>query len=250
MPDTDSSKPVTPHSDARFATTHWTVVLAAGSPDSSRYQQALEALCQSYWYPLYAYLRHTGYDAHQAEDYTQGFFATLLEKQSLRTADPKQGRFRSYLLGAFKHFLSDQRDHDRAQKRGGGRDILSLDFAEAESRYSFEPAATLSPEELFQKSWVLTLLDRTLIRLRDEAVKAGNERVFSYLKTFLTGDRGSVTYRVAAEQLGMTEGAVRTAVHRLRRRYRELLQDEIAQTLSSEGEMEEEIRDLFNACAT
>ncbi len=246
----ESNSPIsTPFKEGRFATTHWTVILAAGSPDSSRYHQALETLCQTYWFPLYAYLRRQGYDAHQAEDYTQGFFATLLEKQGLRTADPKQGRFRSYLLGALKHFLSDQRDYERAQKRGGGRPALSLDLADAETRYAIEPGTTLSPEQLFEKSWALTLLDRTLARLRAEAIKAGNEQLFDHLKRSLTRNLDSVAHRTAAQQLGMTEGAVRTAVHRLRQRYRTILRDEIAQTVSSQDEIEAEIRDLFNAFA-
>lgn len=250
MAKTDPSKPETRRSHARFATTHWTIVLAAGSPDSSRYHEALETLCRSYWYPLYAYLRHTGYDAHRAEDYTQGFFATLMDKQGLRAADPKRGRFRSYLLGALKHFLADRHDYERAQKRGGGRNVLSLDFTEAETRYAIEPVMTLSPEDLFAKSWAVILLGRTLERLRDEAIKAGNERRFEHLKTFLAGDNGTVTYQTVAEQLDISEGAVRTAVHRLRERYRDLLRDEIAQTVSSAQEIEAEIRDLFDACAS
>lgn len=250
MSESDSSKPQTSPSHARFAPTHWTVVLAAGSPGSSRYHQAMETLCRSYWFPLYAYLRRKGYDTHRAEDYTQEFFANLMDKQGLRSVDPKQGRFRSYLLGALKHFLADRHDYEQARKRGGGREILSLNFSEAETRYAIEPAISLSPEALFVKSWALMLLDRTLARLREEAVKSDNERRFEHLKSFLTGDRGAVTHQTAAEQLGMSEGAVRTAVHRLRGRYREILREEIAQTVSSPDQIEAEIRDLFNACAS
>ncbi len=243
----DSHVSSTPTGTSRFATTHWSVVLTAGSPESPHYQEALETLCQTYWFPLYAYLRRWGYDRHQAEDCTQGFFATMIEKQGLRLVDSGRGRFRSYLLGALKHFLADEYDHDRAQKRGGGHKVLPLDFIEAETRYSGGPAHELSPEKLFQRSWALMLLDRALKRLREEAAKANNELLFDRLKTYLTGDRSSVPYSVMAEKLGMTEGAVRTAVHRFRLSYRRLLRQEIAQTVSSQDEVEEELRDLFNA---
>jgi RNA polymerase sigma-70 factor (ECF subfamily) len=206
----------------------------------------LSALCETYWFPIYAFLRRQGYSTHQAEDCTQEFFATLIEKQGLRLVDSERGRFRSYLLGALKHFLADEYDRKRAQKRGGSREILSMDFIDAETRYSCEPAHELSPERLFQKSWALVLLDRTLKRLREEAAKSKNEPLFDQLKIYLTGGCSSPPYGIIAEELGMTEGAIRTAVHRFRMSYRRLLREEIAQTVSSQDEVEEELKDLFN----
>lgn len=231
--------------NAHFATTHWSVVLAARTPSSPGYLRALGALCETYWYPVYAFLRRQGYSTHQAEDYTQGLFTKLIEKQGLRLVDSEQGRFRSYLLGALKHFLADEHDHDRAQKRGGGREILPMDFMDAETRYCYEPIHELSPEKLFQKSWALMLLERALKRLRDEAIKTKNERLFDQLKMYLTGDLSPGPYSVIARRLGMTEGAVKTAVHRFRVSYRRILREEISQTVSSQAEVEEELRDLF-----
>lgn len=239
----------TPPGTSRFATTHWSVVLAAGSPSSSHYQEALGTLCRTYWFPLYAYLRRNGYDTHQAEDHTQAFFTYLLEKRGLRVVDPERGKFRSFLLATLKHFVADERDRARAQKRGGGRKILPLDFENAETRYSFEPAHQLSPEKLFEKSWALTVLARTMARLKAESVSTNKQKLFDRLKIYLTAKRDSIPYRDVAAELDMTEGAVKVAVHRLRTRYRELLRDEIAQTVAAEGEIDEEIRDLFTALA-
>ena len=239
----------TPHGDGRFATTHWSVVRAAGRPDSVHYRQALETLCQTYWFPLYAYLRRHGNNAHRAEEYTQAFFTRLLERQSVRLADPKRGKFRSFLLASLKHFLSDRRGHDQAKKRGGGRKILSLDFENAETQYTLEPAERLSPEKLFERSWALTILETTMARLQSEATSEKKKKLFEHLKVYLTAKKSSVPCSEAGEKLGMTEGAVRVAVHRLRRRYRELLRHEIAQTVSSEEEIDQEIRDLFTALA-
>lgn len=233
----------------RFATTHWSVVRAAGRPDSVHYRQALETLCRTYWFPLYAYLRRQGYDRESAQEHTQAFFARLLEKHSVRLADPKRGKFRSFLLMSLKNFLADERDRERAKKRGGGRKILSLDFENAESRYSLEPADRLSPQKVFERSWALTVLERTMARLQAEADTEKKGKVFDHLKVYLTIKESSVPYSDAAERLEMSEGAVRVAVHRLRRRYRELLRDEIAQTVCSEEEIDQEIRDLFSALA-
>ena len=231
----------------RFATTHWSVVLAAGRPKSASYQQALETLCQTYWFPLYAYLRRHGCNSHQAQDYTQAFFTALLDKGGLGLADPKRGKFRSFLLASLKHFLSNERARARAKKRGGGKKVLSLDFENAESQYALEPRDELSPEKLFERSWALTVLDRAMARLQDEAVSTKKQKSFERLKSYLTADKGSAPYRDAAVELDMTEGAVRIAVHRLRKRYRELLRDEIAQTVTSDDQIDEEIRDLFTA---
>jgi len=231
----------------RFATTHWSVVLAAGRPKSASYRQALETLCGTYWFPLYAYLRRQGYDSHQAQDYTQAFFTNLLDKGGLGLADPKRGKFRSFLLASLKHFLSNERARARAKKRGGGRKALSLDFENAESQYALEPRDELSPEKLFERSWALTVLARTMARLQAEAVSTNKLKLFDRLKIYLTAEKGSVPYHNAAAELDMTEGAVRVAIHRLRRRYRELLRDEIAQTVTSDDQIDEEIRDLFTA---
>ncbi len=233
----------------RFATTHWSVVLAAGRPESARYQQALETLCRTYWFALYAYLRRQGYNAHEAEDHIQAFFACLLEKRGLRLVDPKRGRFRSFLLTALKHFLSNERARADAQKRGGGRKLLSLDIENAENQYIREPRDELSPEKLFERSWALAVLDRTMARLQAEAANAKKQNIFECLKAYLTADKGAIPYHEMAAKLKMTEGAVKVAVHRLRRRYRDLLRDEIAQTVTTEEQISEEIRDLFTALA-
>lgn len=221
--------------------------MAAGRPKSTSYQQALETLCKTYWFPLYAYLRRHGYDSSLAEDYTQAFFAGLLEKHGLRLADPKRGKFRSFLLGSLKHFLSNERARARAKKRGGGRKVISLDFENAESQYAREPRDELSPEKLFERSWALTVLAQTMARLQAEAVTANKRELFDRLKVYLTAEKGSVPYHDVAAELGMAKGTVRVAVHRLRRRYKELLRDEIAQTVTSEEEIDEEIRHLFTA---
>ncbi len=231
----------------RFATTHWSVVMAAGRPKSASYRQALETLCQTYWFPLYAYLRRHGYDSHQAEDYTQAFFAGMRPGGGLRLADPKRGKFRSFLLVSLKHFLSNERARARAKKRGGGRKVLSLDFQNAESQYALEPRDELSPEKLFERSWALTVLARTMARLQAEAISANKQKLFDRLKVYLTAEKSSVPYRDAAAELDMAESALRVAVHRLRKRYREMLRDEIAQTVTSDDQIDEEIRDLFAA---
>jgi len=224
-------------------------VLAAGKSSSPDQKQALETLCQSYWFPLYAYLRRRGYDSHQAEDYTQGFFADMLEKHDLRAADPKCGKFRSFLLATLKHFIADERDRARAKKRGGGRKLLSLDFQDAESQYVLEPVDQLSPEKLFEKSWALTVLDQTMARLKAEFTRRNKQELFDHLKVYLTTEKDAIPYRNMAVELKMTEGSVRVAVHRLRRQYRKLLRDEVAQTVADEGQIDEEMGYLFAALA-
>lgn len=233
----------------RFATTHWSVVLAAGQPTSARYREALQTLCRTYWFPLYAYLRRQGYDTHQAQDYTQAFFTRLLEKDGLRLADPNRGKFRSFLLAALKHFLANESDRIRAQKRGAGREILSLDVEDAEGKYALEPVEQLSPERLFERSWALAVLERTMARLQAESASTNKQKLFEHLKVYLTAEKSSVPYRDVAAKLDMTEGAVKVAVHRLRQRYRELLRDEIAQTVTSQEQIDEEIQELFKALA-
>lgn len=233
--------------NGRFTTTHWSVVLTAGSPESSRYQEALETLCQTYWFPLYAYLRRQGYDRHQAEDYTQAFFTRLLEKHGLRLADPKRGKFRSYLLGALKHFLADERDRAQALKRGGKHKLLSIDSKNAENQYALEPTNQLSPEKLFERSWALTMLKKAMSRLEAESASLQKQKVFEHLVVYLAPTEKIAPYREVAARLSMTEAAVKVAVNRLKKRYRELLRDEIAQTVTNEEQVEEELCELFTA---
>ena len=233
----------------RFATTHWSVVLAAGKSSAPRQKQALETLCQSYWFPLYAYLRRRGCESHEAEDLTQAFFARILEKKDLRTADPKCGRFRSFLLVRLKGFLSDEHDRARAKRRGGGRKVLSLNGENAEGQYSLEPVTKLSPEMLFEKAWALTVLERTMGRLEADMANKNRKNLFDRLKVYLTTDKDAIPYQDVAAELSMTEGSVRVAVHRLRRQYRRLLRDEIAQTVGDEDQIDEEMGSLFAALA-
>lgn len=246
MPD-QNPKFSTPSGAGQFATTHWSLILAAGDSASTQHEPALSTLCQTYWFPLYAYLRRRGYSSHEAEDYTQGFFAGILERKGLQRADPKYGKFRSFLLASLKNFLADERDRARAQKRGGDKKVLSLDFDAAAGRYADAPAHGLSPEKLFERAWALTVLTGAAERLKAESAASGKQRLFDCLKVYLTAERDVVSYRRAAEKLNMTEGAVKVAVHRLRRRYRELVRDEIAQTVTTEAQIDEEIRDLFAA---
>ncbi len=227
-----------------FAATRWSIVLAAGRRSSPDSQQALESLCRAYWYPLYAYVRRRVSDVHQAQDLTQEFFATLLERNALRAADRKRGRFRSFLLAACKNFLADEWDKGRAIKRGGGRKTFSLDLASGERRFSLEPADTQSPEMLYEKQWALTFLDHVLSRLRDECIAKGKVNHFEALKPFIAGAGAPGGYQSAGAALGMNEAAAKTAAHRLRRRYREILRAEIAETIAELGDVDDEIRRL------
>jgi RNA polymerase sigma factor (sigma-70 family) len=232
-----------------FVTTHWSVVLAAGRNDTTRARQALAGLCQTYWYPLYAYVRRRGNSPHDAQDLTQEFFAHLLERQSLAGADPACGRFRSFLLTAMNHFLIHEWHKARAKKRGGGGQIVSLDLAAAEDRFDLEPADLATPDKIFDKQWALTLLDGVLNRLESEYQRGGKHDLFTALKQTLTGSRESQPYVELAVTLGMNEGAVKVAVHRLRKRYRELIRAEIAHTLDPSQDIEEEMRHLTSALA-
>lgn len=229
----------------KFATTRWSVVLHAGRHDTPNARTALEQLCRTYWYPLYTHVRRHGHASHQAEDLIQEFFARLLEKQTLGLADPKRGRFRSFMLTALDHFLADERDRARALKRGGGAETLSLDLAAAERRYDLEPADGSAPDRAFDRQWAIALLETVLHRLEQEYQHAGKTALFAALKETLTGTRESQPYGKLAAQLGMNEGAVKVAVHRLRQRYRTCLQGEIAHTVSSPEEAGEEMRHLF-----
>lgn len=231
----------------QFATTHWSLVLAARGGDSPQSRAALAELCAAYWYPLYAYVRRRGHDADEAQDLTQGYFARLLEKDDLRDVDRARGKFRSFLLASFQHYLCNEYDRARARKRGGGRQPLPLDFPDAEGRYTREPAHDLTPEKLFERRWALALLDQVLGRLREEMTRAGKGAHFEALKPYLTGEEPPGGQRAPADELGLSAGAVKVAVHRLRRRYRELLRAEIERTLERPEQVEEEIRDLFAA---
>lgn len=228
-----------------FATTHWSIVLAAGDLEQRHAHEALSKLCESYWLPLYAYIRRRVADVGEAQDLTQAFFAELLEKNFLGAADPNRGSFRAFLLTAFKHFLSKQWEKSRAQKRGGGQAPLSLDFAVADSTLAIEPAGGLTAEQLYDRQWALTLLDQIMKRLQGEFDQAGSAIRFEVLRVFIIGDHAGVTYADAAERLGMSESAAKQAASRIRRRYRQLLRDEIAQTVASQGEVDDEIRNLF-----
>jgi RNA polymerase sigma-70 factor (ECF subfamily) len=235
-----------PGNGGNIATTRWTVVLAAGSGRVSEAAEALASLCAAYWYPLYAFVRRLGYRREEAEDLTQAFFAQLLEKNYLRAADPARGRFRSFLLAAFKHFLANEQERARAQKRGGGRQPLSLDFEAGERRYSLEPAHELTAERLYERRWALALLDGVLAQLREEMRHAGKAALFERLKGYLTGEE-TKSYCEASAELGTTEGALKMAVHRLRQRFREIVLEEIGQTVAGPADVEDELRHLFAA---
>ena len=228
-----------------FVTTHWSVVLAATRNDTTRAQQALARLCQAYWYPLYAYVRRRGHDAHDAQDLTQEFFARLLAQNWLAQADRERGRFRTFLLAAMGHFLANEWDKARAQKRGGAVQIVPLQLDSAETRYGHEPVDPVTPEQGYDRQWALALLEEVLNRLREEHAGEGNAESFDALKLCMVGDRQAQPYAVLATKLGMTEGAVKVAVHRLRQRYRQLLREEVGNTVATPGEVDEEMRHLF-----
>jgi RNA polymerase sigma factor (sigma-70 family) len=242
-----SESPIPASSAAGFAATRWTLVLSAAKGSfTPRATAALAELCRAYWYPLYAFLRRRGHDTHEAEDLTQEFFARLLARDFLAGVDPQKGKFRSFLLAAMKHFLANEWDRSQAQKRGGGQVVLSFDSLAAGSRYGLEPAHDLTPERLFERQWALAVLERVLERLQAEAIAEEKQPLFEQLKIYLAAGRESIRYAQSAAELGMTEGAVKVAVHRLRRRYRELLREEIAQTVASPEEIDEEIRYLLS----
>jgi RNA polymerase sigma factor (sigma-70 family) len=236
------------HGD-RFATTRWSIVVAAGQSPSPDAQQALSTLCEAYWYPLYAYIRRRGYAVDDAQDLTQAFFTEVLAKNRLSIADPRRGKFRSFLLTALKNFLAKQWRAEHAQKRGGTETLLPLDFLMAETRYSREPGHELTAEKIYERRWALTLLECVLARLASEQTAAGKSLLFDSLKTYLGGDQNGVPYREIADRIKMTEGAVKVAVHRLRRRYRELLHGEIADTVTDPEDIDDELRALFAAVA-
>jgi RNA polymerase sigma-70 factor (ECF subfamily) len=225
-------------------TTRWSLIVAAQQP-APRAREALADLCRVYWYPLYAYIRRRGHDAGDAEDLTQAFFTHLLEKHVLASVSPERGRFRSFLLACCQHFLANEHERANALKRGGGR-VVSLDLSSAHGRYAEEPEHDQTPEHLFERRWALALLEQTIQRLRSEYEQAGKGALFDAVKGQLTGD-STLPYAGLAEELGLSECAIKTAVHRLRRRYGEILREQIGETVSTEGEIDDEVRAMFEA---
>ena len=249
MTSTEHSKDSLPPIAGNFTPTHWSVVVAAGRNDSTHARVALEKLCRTYWPPIYAFVRRQGHNPHDAKDLTQEFFARLLAKNYLAEVDRAKGRFRSFLLASLKHFLANEWDKSQAQKRGGGQVLIPIDAATAETSCGFQPADNLTAEKIFERRWALTLLDQVLRRLRADYVRDGKEKLFEQLKPTLTEASRTVAYAQMATRLDTTEGAVKVAVHRLRQRYRELLRAEIAETVATSSEVEDEIRNLFAALA-
>jgi RNA polymerase sigma factor (sigma-70 family) len=232
-----------------FATTHWTVVLAAGKRSTPQSDHALEELCHTYWFPLYAYVRRRGHTKEDAEDLTQAFFARFLEKNYLGLLDSEKGKFRAFLLASLKHFLANEWDKSQRQKRGGNATHLSLDWKTADTQFQIATTTEPSPDKAYDREWAVALLEKVIQRLRVECEADGRAKQFSELKIFLTAGKGALPYSAAAGSLGMDEGAVRTAVHRLRKRYRQLLRDEISQTLTDPAQVDEEMRALFGSFA-
>ena len=230
-----------------FATTHWSVVLAAGEAQSEPAQSALETLCRAYWYPVYVYVRRKGYGPDEAQDLTQEFFAQLIAKEHLRLADQSKGRFRTFLLAMLDHFLTREWSRAHRQKRGGRFQFLSLNEHAPEERYRLEPVDHRTPDKIFLKQWALAVLANALAALEAECATAGKGVLFGEAKAFLSDDPEDGEYAGIAGGLGMTEGAVRVAVHRLRRRYGELLRSEVAQTVEEPGQVHEELNCLITA---
>jgi RNA polymerase sigma factor (sigma-70 family) len=230
-----------------FDTTHWSVVLVAGRSDSAQANAALAKLCQTYWHPLYCYIRQSGHSPENAKDLTQGFFARLIEKDYLEAIDPEKGKFRTFLLIAVKRFLANEWDRANRQKRGGGHELLSLDEQDAEARYLIEPVDDNTPEKLFELSWATALLEQVMRCLAAEMAAEGKEKLFLELKVFLSGDKAGTSYPEIAGRLEMSEGTLRVNIHRFRQRYREVLRREIAHTVDTPGAVDDEIRRLFAA---
>src|SRR6266852_715686 len=230
---------VTSHTQAgrdEFPTTSWTLVVAAGDPQHQDCRDALARLCEHYWYPVYAYVRRRGYPEAEGQDLTQDFFVRILEGRYLDRADPNRGRFRSFLLNSCKYFVADQGDRERAQKRGGGA-ILPFEVASGEERYRFEPLDNETPERIFERRWAVMLLDRAVSRLRDEFTQHGSVDDFEKLKIFLLG-QAEVPYAELAREMGASEGGLKVAIHRLRKRYRVLFRNEIAETVADPAEVD------------
>jgi len=232
---------------AVFASTHWSVVLEAGQEASPLAEAALDQLCRAYWYPLYAYIRRRGFDTHEAQDLTQEFLARLIARREFPKATPEKGRFRFFLLLRLKHFLVNEWERIRAEKRGGGRAAISLDAMAAEERYALEPTHEETPDRLFERRWALTLVERVLARLSQEWSTGGRAEQFEALKGFLSAEDEPVTYEELSGRLGSSAGALKVAVHRMRGRCRELLREEIAHTVSGPAEVEAELHHFLGA---
>ena len=230
---------------AEIATTQWSQVLAARDGSDNEARRALESLCQTYWQPLYAYVRHQGSGPEEAADLTQAYFTELLEKDFLADVDPSKGRFRAFLLASLRNFLSHQRDRNRALKRGGGALTLSLDVSAGEESYALQIAEEMTPEDVFEYRWAMTVMDRAVARLRQEATEAGHAEQFEQLQEYLTSAGAPLPYRQTAATLGMSESAIKSAVQRLRRRLGQYLRSEIAETVAEPGEIDEEVRYLL-----
>ena len=249
MPPNEPQYPLEIRTGSTFCTTQWSMVLAAGEVMGPRSRQALEALCRAYWYPLYAYVRRRGHSAGDAQDLVQGFFLRLIEKNIVANADPERGRFRSYLLKSIQFYMANEWDRARAKKRGGGRTTIPLDSLVAEQRFGSEPSHAMTAERLFDRRWALTLLEQVLAQLKAQYLQKGTRNTFDRLKAFIGGDVPGVTYKQVGQELGMSESAVKVAVHRLRKKYGELLRAAIAQTLANPLEVDDEINHLFSILA-
>ena len=226
------------------------VLACEDESDSARAREALASLFQTYWYPLYAYVRRRGYDEQDAKDLVQGFCLHLQEKHALAKADRQRGKFRTFLLSALQNYLSHEWERARAQKRGGGRELIRLDAEEADARYRLEPAHSVTPETIFERRWAHALLERTVSDLRADFVLRGKERLFDGLSPFLTSDLQEISYQTAANDLGLPLSAIKTSIHRLRRDYRSKLREEISRTVSSPAEVDEELAHLRKVLAT
>jgi RNA polymerase sigma-70 factor (ECF subfamily) len=247
MPTPEERPFATEAGQAAFLTTHWSVVLRAGQSDSEQAQAALENLCQGYWYPIYSFVRRRGSSPEDAQDLTQEFFSRLLANRGLATVHPDKRRFRSFLLASLKNLMATEWTRARTQKRGGGVPLFSLDEKTAEDRFLHEPQDNTTPETIFERRWAEALLERVLLRVRAEWNERDKQQRFDSLKAFLTDRRGEVPFAEVAAQLGMTVSALRSVVHKLRDVYRRVFLDEIAQTVDSPGEIDEEVRRLFAA---
>jgi DNA-directed RNA polymerase specialized sigma24 family protein len=234
---------------ARFPTTCWSRVAHASDPSDPEARAALEGLARDYWYPLYAFVRRRGFGPDDAGDLVQGFFADLLERSDLATADPGRGRFRSFLRTACAHYLAHQRDRDRALKRGGGQRPIPIDLPDAEGRYVREPAHELTAERLFERRWTLDLLGRVLARLESEAATTGRAELFARLRPMLEGDDRAESYREVGAAVCLSEGAVKVAAHRLRARYREVLREEVSRTVADPALVDDELSELITSLA-
>jgi DNA-directed RNA polymerase specialized sigma24 family protein len=241
-----SHTPWPPPGSGQFTTTHWTVVLQAGGGGSAEAHEAWSKLCETYWFPLYAFMRRQGYDTDEAQDLTQEFFYRFLQRNSLANVDPAAGKFRSFLLICLKRFLVNERERAHSQRRGGGRLLIPLDGGDAETRYSLEPADNLTPEVLFDRHWAFTVLERTLVALRQDCARRDRGVAFEDLEGFLPRGRGSASRPELAAKYGINLNAVDVAIHRLRQRFGTLLRQHVAETVSSESEVDEEIRYLIS----